>query len=433
MGQMTKSTLLHILSGGGGTAGFGDAKKHATGGRSAFEQPVWSPIKNQVHWRGVGQPDAEAVTHTNALALNIGEAMMEAGAAAMGAATLGFSTLAANLADLNDYAKSFGCWVNEDGTVVWDEKNPKKPTTIYDEDTVKQTNVQLAIQQTLKTATLLDHGTKASMQTVYDNAPDVVDNAADAAKALPGNKKILADALNDRQQILEVSANFYLIDRNGLIGVDELEAAGGNPLADGVATQVSDLDKLIQGAIGLTKAGPLLNLLKADLPAIIVDGLLMKADAAAAGATAAGRTAAADLLKLPGRVLGVVGITQFVADVAVYAAGKLAPDGAPTEHSVVSHDGDVKAHVGDAELAGIASEYYSPTGNGNHKAESVADLAHLQRLGALDEGDENFRAQAVDTRDGLQAWLDEHKDLSSDDPDRVYAEGLLAELDASIG
>ncbi|MQA77045.1 MAG: hypothetical protein GEV10_00950 [Streptosporangiales bacterium] len=430
MGQMTKSTLLHIGSDGGGSAGFGDAKTRATSGLSAFEQPVWAQVKRGVVWSGVGQPDAESVTHTNALALNIGQAMMESGGAAMEAATLGFSKLEDNLRELNDHAKSFGSWVNEDGTVVWDENNPKKPTSIYDEDTIRQTNVQLAIQQTLKTATLLDHGTMASMQTVYDNAPEVVDNAADAAEALPSNKKTLVEALDARQQILEVSASFYLIDRNGLLGVADVKAAGGNPFADGVAEQVSELDKLVQGAIGLTKAGPLLNLLKADLPAIIVDGLLVKAGAAAAGAEAAGRKAAAEILKMPGRVLGVAGVAQFVADLAVFAAGKLAPDAQPTEFDVITHNGEPKATVGDQQLAGIASGYYSPTGIGNDQAESVADLAHLQRLDALPEGSEDFRAQAIETRDQLQAWLDEHPDMSTD---TVYAQGLIEELDACIG
>jgi len=59
--------------------------------------------------------------------MNIAEATMEAGAATMNAATTGFDTLRGNLDDLIQWAHGIGCWVNNDGTVVWDDKNPKKP------------------------------------------------------------------------------------------------------------------------------------------------------------------------------------------------------------------------------------------------------------------------------------------------------------------
>lgn len=431
MGQMTKSTLLHLLEGEEDDHGFIAAQQAATEALAAFEEPVWRTIQSQTVWSGVGQPDAELVLHNNTLSLDISQVMMESAAATMTAAVHGFTTLSANLWRLNSYAKELGAWVTEGGTVGWDDKNPKRPADpIGPDDEFRRINTESAVQQTLKLATTLDKSTKASLDVVYRRAPEVT--IAPSSDALARNRQTFVDALDDRQAILEVAATWYLLDDYSLLGVDDVRAAGGQPFPEGVTKHLEELDLILKG-IGLTSAGPLVSLLQGDLAGALLGGVMAGAAVVGKRTTDIGVKIATRLITLPGKYLGVAGAAQFFAEVAVYAAGKLAPEGEPTSHPVVTHDGQVKAQVNDRELAGLGSAYYSPTGAGNDKGESVAELAHLQRVGALGEGSDDFVAQAKQTRADLQTWLAEHQDLSSDDPDRIYAEGLIKELDASIG
>lgn len=430
MSQMTKSTLLHIDSGGGGSANFAQAGVDANNALVTLEDLVWRPLMGRASWDGVGQADAESVVHTNVLALNIGKAMLEAGAVAMRAATSGFSALQVNLDRLNVYAKSMGCWVNEDGTVVWDEHNPHKPIEIYDADTVKQTNLQLAVQQTLKLATALDLSTTASLQVVYDHAPEVVDNAADAAKALPKNKQTLVGALDSRESVLEMAAGWSLVG-DSLLGVADLQAAGTNPLPDGVAKQVLQLDDLLEDVAALTPAGPLLDALKGDVPALLVDGIAVELEAIGKGATVVGDELLAKVAGLSARLVGT-GVNVAILLMDLVAA--LAPEGYPTTHPVVDHNGEVKGNVNDFELSHIAAHYYDNFGydGGALSDATVADMARAQQLGATGPAPVDYVQEATQVRDDLRDWLNRHKDLSFDDPDRRYAEGLLADLDAAI-
>lgn len=431
MTQMTKSTLLHIDAGEGGDANFGAAKTDANNALVALERSVWQPLKAGTVWHGVGQPDAESVVHANVLALDIAKAMMEAGEAAMSTATMGFNALQMNLDYLNSYAKSMGLWVNEDGTVVWDEHKPHNPTEAYDKQAIL--NLQQAVQLTLKKATALDLSTKASLQVVYEHAPEVVDNASDAAKALPKNKQMLVDALDSKDLILEVATDWSLIGES-LIGVGDLKAAGNHPLPDGVAKQLSQLDNLIIEFVGLGDAGPILNAIKGDIPSLLVDGIAFELEAIGKSATAVGEEVMARVAELGGRFIDGVNIGMFAVDVIAYAAGKFAPEGYPTSHPVVDHNGNVKASVNDFQLSHIAAHYYDNSGydGGTLSEATVADLARAQQLGATDGGPVDYVHEATNVRDELQHWLDTHKDLSGDDPDRRYAEGLLADLNEAI-
>lgn len=432
-GLMSKTTLMHILAGGADIDGFKNASTVAHNALGAFEVPVWCAVKNRTAWTGVGQDAAEQVMHGNALALEVTRAQMESASAALAGACNVFVTCGSNLDRVNDYAKSKGCWINEDGTVVWDDNNPNKPDPVATTALRMQVNIEFSVANILKLATAADRSAKASLELVRDNVPQITDTASDLI--LEHNKDALHQALEDRQTILEVAAGWMLVDDSSLVTAYDIATAYAvnadiEQQLTGQGIDLSEeLNLLLEGA-EIWEPARYLSALRGDLPGLIstsiVDGLKGLSTTATSAELAADAAKAA---RLGGRLVTGIGVAMFLGDLAAWGLGKLAPDAEPTTFTVASGDAEAKAEVHDQDLADIAAKFY-PRGG-----ETIADLAREQRLEGVVEGDpeRNWVNEAKDLRDELTRWLAKDEDPDPQDPDRAYADGLIEELDSSVG
>lgn len=437
MTQMTKSTLLHINAGDAGTAGFAEAKNKAHELLSGLQDNVWSQLNAGGIWTGVGQPDAESVVHANVLTLTAAEALMDAGAATITSAAQGFNALQATTQDLERYAEQYGLEIFEDGYVYF-AYGMATSVEQHNAAADRMQNLQEVVKQTLKTATALDLSTAASLRVVSDGAQlgTGIDTAAEASAALPGLRESVVDAIEARRQILEVAASWLPLDGT-LLGVADLDAAAAQGV--GIAPSLH-LDKLLQSledGIGVTKAGPLLNVIKGDISAVYADLVLSQvalAPKAAAAADAAGKKVLSRLLGAPLRAVAGWGVLALDVgtEIAAQIAGRLAPTGEPTQFPVTTQDGTVKAQLSDRELADIANGYYFTDGYGGgtgHHDVTVSDLARAQRVGAA-PWNTDFVENASGIRGSLQDWVDEH---GTDDPNYGYAKAMLDDLDSALG
>lgn len=432
-GLMSKTTLLHILAGGADIDGFKNASSAARDALGGFEIPVWSPIRKQTVWKGAGQAAAEQVMHSNVLALEIARVQMESANAVLAGVCNVFVTCGSNLDRVNDYAKSKGCWVNEDGSVRWDDDNPNKPdpTTLSAEQVL--VNIEFSVTNILKLATAADRSAKASLELVRDNVPEITDTASELV--LQHNQVALHRALEDRQSILEVAAGWMLVGNDSVVTANDLAYADAvnadieqQLVGEGIDLS-EELNLLLEGAATWPPAR-YLSALSGDLPGLIgtsiVDGLKGLSTTTTSTQLAADAAKAA---RIGGRLVDGIGAAMFLGDLALWGLGKLAPDAEPTTFTVASGDAEAKAEVSDEDLAYIAAKFY-PRGG-----ETIADLAREQRLGGIVQGDptRSWVNESKDLRHELTAWLARDKDPDPQDPDRAYVRGLIDELDSGIG
>ncbi|MQA82526.1 MAG: hypothetical protein GEV10_29380 [Streptosporangiales bacterium] len=423
MGRLlTKSALLHATSADDGTGGYREARDAANTALANFD-PIHDTIDSKTIWMGEGQPEAVTTLQISRLGLNTTAIQMDTGAQVVIGLSNAIATLRSNLEDLNDRAKSQRFWVEEDGTVVHG-RDFEATADSYDYWEAERLKLEAAIKQTLSLATAADLSAKTSFEMLTDNEPFLADTAY--APALKANQDALDRALADRQQIVENAATWQALDSLMLTTVENID--------DGVdLMQINENNRLLGQVIerilseGHPMAGPVLDLLKGDVDALLTANLMTALEV---GATLTPEEALARLLKIPARVSAVAGAAILATEVVMALVAQVNPDG-EAKPAVIDGDGTVKAHVDDQRLASLASGYYSPgTGNTAHDGSgTIADLAYQQRLNDRGANETDWVGEAEQTRSNLLAWLSDNKDS----PDAAYAEGLVKELDIALG
>lgn len=435
---MTKTQLLHILMGDIAGGGFHEAHSAAAGALGEFEGPVWRALASETYWSDFGQADATSVAQTNTIAMHIATVQMDLGAKVVDGASTAFSALASGFADLNDYAKSQGMWITESGTVIFDENNPNHTEGMEPAFEVVRKNIEFSATNFLKLATLTDQSTAASLDSIERSAPKVTVTVDPGA--LDYNQDALDQALADRDGILDLVDSWSVLDDTAFVGVEDVKAAGTNNLEDMLRvrgiTLSEDLDMTLK-VLGQTPLGSYLNVLQGNVPGLIGDGIQWGLERASSHA---GFGPLAELLaKGAGRFLGIAGWATFAGDVAIYLAGKLAPDGLPATTQVIDPDGKVRAEVFDERLSELGQQFYSTSPSGNDQSPdhvgtgNLADLALQQRLNGVGADEPDYVAEAEELRANLKSWLDGHADDGSADPDVAYARSLVEELDTAVG
>lgn len=430
MANVTKSTLLHFRNSGHtyDPGGFVRAGTISTEQLAVFQQVV-SGLAGGVVWSGAGQPQASNVALNNGQALEIARVMMDAGNTAVSAVETALGSLASNLDGLNEYAKSLGFWMEEDGRVIprdtgnSDNPDPSQPEKIR--------HLTAAAQHTLKLATAADLACLGSITTVTQAASRLVLSST----AVDGNPNAagLDQALEDRDGIITASAPYFeLSDATLVSAADVKDNIANHRSPDALEESNEKLDDLLNtlkdyGLGKIPHSGQVIAVITGDVTSILSDVVesAVKAEVKAAGGAA--------LLRVFGRVNAVVGAATTAGAVFEGLLKALAPDEQKELPTIDVKDpsGQVRGKVYDTDLQVLAEDYYGAGGgNPGGDVDTLADLAHKQRVGADVPAGQDYVQEAQQVRTYLQEWLDAH---GTEGADAIYAQQLVKELDFALG